>query len=172
MKFYLYFALVSVLAITAFPALVLADVTINQTFSGVVNPTMVDTNGDGEFAGAASFHATGSPGRGTIQAIAEFSPMIFTGIPGCELHADLVQESFVETFKDLSMLFFEATEAENCVDLATFEISGRIAGIITGGTGRFEGATGDFSIDFEAIPVGVTQSVLIGTSTGTIVIPD
>ncbi len=78
------------------------EMRINQRFSGMGVQTRVDTNGDGAFANAVSFQARGSPGRATVLAQAEFTDFAFVGIPGCELRAEIVQESFVETFKDLS----------------------------------------------------------------------
>ena len=149
------------------------EMIINQRFSGVGHPTMVDTDGDGVFAGASSFQLKGNPGKATMLALAEFTDFAFVGIPGCDLRAELVQESFVETFSDGSMLFFEATSGFNCVNLATFEIGGQLSGIITGGTGRFEGATGSWIIpEFEAFLVGQTQNALTGTFKGTIDVPD
>ena len=142
---------------------------INQQFSGVTHPLMVDTNDDGIFAGVASFQVVGSPGKGTILAVAEFADFVPDGSPGCDLRADLVQESFVETLNDGSMLFFEGTAGYNCVDFATGEVNAELSGIITGGTGRFEAATGTFVIVLsEAFGVGLTQSALTGTITGTI----
>ena len=146
---------------------------INQQFSGMGHPTIVDTNGDGVFAGATSFQLTGSPGKATILAVGEFTDFVFVGTPGCELRAQLVQESFIETFNDGSMLFFHASSGYNCVNIATLEIGGQLSGWITGGTGRFEGATGTWIIEsFNAFLVGTTQVALTGTFGGAIVVPD
>ena len=148
------------------------EIPINQTFSGVNHPTMVDTNADGQPANAGSFQITGSPGKATAVSLAEFTPLAFVGTPGCELRAELVQESFVSTFSDGSMLFFHVAAAHNCVNIATFEIGGQMSGWITGGTGRFEGATGTYEVVFEAFLVGTTQAAYTGTITGMIVMPD
>ena len=149
------------------------EIIINQQFSGMAHPTMVDTNGDGAFAAATSFQLKGSPGKATMLAVPEFTDFVFVGTPGCELRAELVQESFIETFNDGSMLFFEATSGFNCVNIATFEIGGQLSGIITGGTGRFEGATGSWMVpEFEAFLVGTTQVAITGIFNGTIVVPD
>lgn len=52
---------------------------INQRFSGVGNPTMVDLNGDGRFANSSIFNLVGSPGRGTILSFVDFSPLTPSG---------------------------------------------------------------------------------------------
>jgi len=148
-----------------------SEIKINQRFTGVDHPTMVDTNGDGAFATASSFEAVGSPGRATIQALAEWTPMV-SGESPCDLRGEPVQESFVETFNDGSMLFFDTTSGYNCVSFAPFEIWGEFSGIITGGIGRFEGATGTWTTEFEAFPVGLTQTAFTGTMKGTVEIPD
>ncbi len=151
---------------------VLADeVKIKQRFTGVGHPTMVDTNGDGVFASASTFELVGNPGRATIQALGELGPVAPGEVP-CDLQAEFVQESFVETFNDGSMLFFDTTTGFSCVSIVPFEISGELSGIITGGIGRFEWAAGTWTIEFEAIPVGQTQTAFIGTLTGTVEIPD
>ena len=148
------------------------EVTLDQRFSGASHQTMVDANGDGIFASAASFQLKGSPGKATMQSMAEFTDFVFVGTSGCELRAELVQESFIETFSDGSMVFYHVEGAYICVNIATFEIGGQMSGWITGGTGRFEGATGTWIVDFEAFSVGTTQTAFTGTFKGTIQAPD
>jgi len=70
------------------------------------------------------------------------------------------------------MLFMVATAGHNCVNLGTFEIWGELSGIITGGIGRFEWASGTWTLDFEAFLVGEIQTVFTGTMVGTVEIPD
>lgn len=148
-----------------------SEIKINQRFTGVGHPTMVDTNGDGEFASASSFQVFGSPGRATIQAVGETTPLV-PGVSPCDLTGEFVQESFVETFNDGSMLFFDTTIGYNCVSFVPFEIWGEFSGIITGGIGRFESATGTWTVEFEAFPVGQTQTAFTGTAKGIVEIPD
>ena len=135
------------------------EVKINQTFTGVSTPTMVDTNGDGAFANANSFRIVGSPGRATAESIAESTPIEFVGIPGCELRSEIVTNSFIETFNDGSMLFFFVEEEDGfmCIDTSTGEIWGELAGIVTGGNDRFEGATGEFIVEFGVYSRGIGQ---------------
>ncbi len=158
--------------LTAFGLAQADEVTLDQRFSGAGHATMVDTNGDGVFALASSFQLKGSPGKATMEAMAEFTAMSYVGTIGCELRAELVQESFIETFSDGSMIFYHVANAYICVNISTFEVGGQMSGWITGGTGRFEGATGSWLIDFESFSVGTTQVAFTGTTKGTIVVPD
>jgi hypothetical protein len=147
------------------------EVKINQTFTGVTTPTMVDTNGDGAFANDNSFQIVGSPGRATATSIVESTPIEFVGTPGCELRSEIVTNSFIETFNDGSMLFFWVEDGFMCIDTTTSEIWGELAGIVTGGKDRFEGATGEFIVEFKAILATPTQNAFFGTMKGTVEIP-
>jgi hypothetical protein len=146
------------------------EIRYDQRFSGVGRATAVDTNNDGLFIDTFSFQAKGSPGKATIESMGEFKP-VMPGA-GCDLQSELVQQSFVSTFNDGSMLFHVTTAGQNCVTFVPFSITGHLEGIITGGTGRFEGATGTWIVEFEAWPVGETMSATIGTTKGTIIVPD
>ena len=148
-----------------------AETNFKQQASGASHPTMIDTNGDGFFASAVSFQVKGKFGKATLLGIAEFTDFMPYGVSGCELRAELVQESFVETFKDGSMLFFVATSGFNCLNLATFEAGGEFVGTITGGTGRFAGATGTWTTEFEAFVVSQFVNAFTATTTGKIDVP-
>ena len=148
-----------------------AETNFKQQASGASHPTMIDTNGDGVFANAVSFQVKGKFGKATLLGFAEFTDFMPYGVPGCDLRAELVQESFVETFTDGSMLFFVATSGFNCLDLATFAAGGEFVGTITGGTGRFAGATGSWTIEFEAFVVSQFVNAFTATTRGTIEVP-
>lgn len=146
------------------------EIEYSQHFSGMGRETGVDTNGDGIFVTTFTFQAKGSPGKATIQSMGEFEP-IMPGA-GCDFQSRLVQQSWVSLFNDGSMLFHVTTDAQNCIVFVPFSFTGHLEGIIAGGTGRFEGATGTWTIEFEAWPVGETMSVAIGTTKGTIIVSD
>jgi len=146
------------------------EMRLNHRFSGVTQQTKIDLNEDGVFADLISFQMKGSPGNATAQAQGEFHPI--EPNPGCDAQSELVYQTFVETFKDGSMLFFMTTAGQNCVNFAPLSIEGELTGIIIGGTGRFVGATGSWMVEFEAFPVGPTMSATIGNLKGTIVVPD
>ena len=150
-----------------------AEITLNQHYSGVTHANaMEDTNGDGIYARASSLYAVGSPGRATVEQVAEFTGYAYVGTPGCELRSDMVFDSFVSVFSDGSMLFSWATDGFICVDLATGEVWGELDGDITGSAGRFADATGDFEIAFNGYAATSAQNAFEGTAKGTIVLPD
>jgi hypothetical protein len=144
---------------------------LDQQFSGRGHATMIDTNGDGTFAAAINFESRGSPGPSSFLAMGEFTAFTPGDCPGGVPRADLVQESFVQTFRDLSMLFYEATAGHICFDPITTEVNCDIEGIFTGGTGRFEGATGPWTVECELFSVGASVSATTGTLKGRIELP-
>jgi hypothetical protein len=148
------------------------DVTLNQRYAGNGLPTMVDTNGDGITAAHGNFYVRGAPGRANVDSFNEFTAFEFNDfIAGCELRAELVAQTYVETFADGSMLFYQATEGFLCLDTSTFIISSEIKGIISGGTGRFAGASGKWVNVGTGFSAGVGMNVFEGTLTGNIEIP-
>ena len=144
---------------------------INQRFSGVSIPTMVDSNGDESFARSFTAESKGSPGRSTTVAFAEWSPLVPGDCPfGSGLRAELVEEGFVQTYGDLSQLHFVGTTGFFCLNPDTFELRGEFDAIITGGTGRFVGVTGWATTEFEIFFVGNVSSI-VGTTVGEIEFP-
>ncbi len=76
------------------------------------------------------------------------------------------------TFNDLSLLFATGT-GEVCFDLLTGRGTGTVDLTFTGGTGRFEGATGEAVTVFEIQPVSSEGafSAETGQTVGTILLP-
>jgi len=118
--------------------------------------------------------ATGAPEN------VQFTVTGWTGPPSdpsststeCDPYPQLasLKNDFVATFADQSMIF-----ATLDPDLGGYVCQGPIPAvfnmIITGGTGRFEGATGNFTGTFNAFPVGppVSSPGALLAETGTIV---
>ena len=147
------------------------EITLNQRYSGNSLPTMVDTNGDGVTAGDGNFYVRGGPGRATVDSFNEFTAFAPYFVDGCDLRAGLVAQTYVETFQDGSMLFYQATEGFLCLSLATFVIDFVAEGVITGGTGRFAGASGTWVNVGKGFSAGVQMNAFEGTIKGTIVVP-
>ena len=150
------------------------EIQINQQFSGSNVGTALDRNDDEAGAGVATFQVKGSPGRATILSQVESTGFAPDGLncPAGELERNLVYQSFIETFNDLSMLFYVTESAFTCFNLATGELDGQIVGYFAGGTGRFAGATGSWTVVFEAFLVGETMAGFTGTITGTAEVPN
>ena len=136
------------------------EITLNQRYVGNGLPTMVDTDSDGVTGAHGNFYVRGAPGRANVDSFNEFTAFVFHGVPGCELRAALVAQTYVETFQDQSMLFYQATEGFLCLDLSTFII-----------TGRFAGASGTWVNVGKGFAAGVGMNAFEGTLTGTIVLP-
>lgn len=147
-------------------------VKINQQVSGVGSATMIDTNGDGIFATALTFEHRGAPGRSTSTAMVEQTAPTPGDCPDGLLTSHSVQGSYVQTFSDLSMLYSVETAGRTCFDPETFEITCEAEGLITGGTGRFEGATGSWTVACEIFIVGETVNAFTGKLKGEIDVPD
>ena len=147
------------------------EITLNQRYVGNGLPTMVDTNTDGVPGAHGNFYVRGAPGRANVDSFNEFTEFRFIGVPGCELRAELVAQTYVETFADQSMLFYQATEGFLCLDLLTLVIGSEIKGVISGGTGRFEGASGTWVNIGSGFAAGVGMNAFQGTLKGTIELP-
>jgi hypothetical protein len=146
-------------------------ITLNQRYSGNGLPTMIDTNGDGVTAAHGNFYVRGAPGRATVDSFNEFTNFMPYFVDDCDLRAGLVAQTYVETFEDGSMLFYQATEGFLCLNFSTFVISSEIRGVITGGTGRYAGASGTWVNVGKGFSAGVGMNVFEGTLKGNIVVP-
>ena len=144
---------------------------LNQRYTGNGLPTMVDTNGDGVTAAHGNFYVRWAPGRATVDSFNEFTSFTPYFVDGCDLRAGLVAQTYVETFEDGSMLFYQATEGFLCLSLSTFVIDSEISGLITGGTGRFAGASGTWVNVGKGYSAGVGMNVFEGTLKGSIEVP-
>jgi hypothetical protein len=148
------------------------EIKINQRYTGVSHPTMLDTNDDGIFASVGNFQLVGSPGRATMQGVFESTAFAIPGESPCDVQNEALHQSYVETFNDGSMLFMVGDTGYNCLNLDTFEIWGELSGTFTGGIGRFENATGTWTVETDITVVGDFQVVFTGTFKGTVEIPD
>ncbi len=85
----------------------------------------------------------------------------------------VTENPLVFTFNDLSLLFATGS-GEVCFDLLTGRGTGTVDLTFTGGTRRFEGATGEAVIVFEIEPVSSDGSFNseTGQTVGTILLPD
>jgi len=130
--------------------------------------TTVDSSTVPATKGAVHVRAWGNLGRADITGlaleVATLPPAPDSACPGGFFKvAEIVENNIVLTFTDLSLLYGEGGGVI-CVDFSTGEVFTAIDGHWTGGTQRFRGAGGDWSIRFdEAVPVGDAASVLAET---------
>ena len=107
-----------------------------------------------------------------METVFEFTELLSGSNPECIVEAVLVHESHIAIYRDGSMMFFEATYGDQCVDSTTGQIYAVFGGDITGGTGRFAGASGTWEIYSPGFQVGGLMMAITGTMTGTLVLPD
>ena len=146
--------------------------------SGGSIPTEIDTNGDGV---KASFELGGvitrEDRRGHFQIVSEFLPALsqLVTCPAGNLEFPLLGgHGFLRSGRTGSLIFLEYTSGTSCVDPTTDTSSFSGEGIITGGTGRFEGATGSFEANSTGTtlvsdPAGHEFGSQTGEITGTVI---
>jgi hypothetical protein len=149
-----------------------------QRIAGAIEETGRDVVGqDGLFLFSGLLPAKGGPGSAQVRLLFETGPPVApTGVcpsDGVYVQQPLVAAGFITTFKDLSLLSGAREAGFACVNLATGNISVVAEGRITGGNGRFEGATGTWKITGDAEPalflIGDPLGAIAYRATGTIV---
>jgi hypothetical protein len=155
------------------------SVAINQKIAGsIFNGIEVTVNGVTQNRALLNLDAKGAPGAARLEVIGGAIP----AAPPWDLCPDdttffaltFVDGGFVETFNDQSMLFYaldESPGADNALCIGAYPTTGIFDYIITGGTGRFEGATGNATVQVTSWPVSEGLSAEAGTLTGTVQLP-
>ncbi len=175
-------ALVAFAASRPPPTLSSAQVDMNLRFAGTFISRVqyvVPSTGEPATSPLIRLKAKGSPGPCEISFFGGQDETVgfppdedCCGGPACLL-ISVIENPQVLTFNDLSLLFATG-DGEVCIDLLTGIATGTVDLTFTGGTGRFEGATGEAVSDFEIVPVSSDGSFNseTGTTVGTIVLPD
>jgi hypothetical protein len=120
--------------------------------------------------------AKGSPGKARIEVVgtSQLVPLSDLCPDGTGLQFEF-EGGFVATFSDLSMLFFVIDDALDAKNALCIDFQGPATGVfdylVTGGTGRFEGATGRVTVRNTAWGVSPALSAEIGEIVGTIELP-
>ena len=92
---------------------------------------------------------------------------------GYDLPFALVNTAVVYTFADQSQLFGFSQSGWLCGSSTTGAYCGEEHGVYNGGTGRFEGATGEWTMKFDGVNLDLAIGFrsLRGTANGTLVMP-
>lgn len=116
------------------------------SFAGTSLTARIDLNNDGILAGWSTAVVKGTLGESTNQGVVERVPVAAPGVCSAgQVEFALVAGKLVGTFlKTRDQVFSQLTSSTFCFDPATGDFSGHDTGITTGGTGKFEGATGSF----------------------------
>ncbi len=115
--------------------------------------------------------AVGAPGPADIQVVSrlgtpEWSLDCFDGAGG--LKFPMVTNDFAATLVDMSMITATLADGYVCMDKISGTTHAEFDLVVTGGTGRFKGASGDLLVVVDTIPVGNHMSVETGTIMGSI----
>lgn len=137
------------MAATAFLALQPAGADgFNEQVSGNFIDTAIDTNDDGSqanyFSGAAK--GNGSP---TYEGLVEIAFTAPTGL--CDsgiVEGEVVEYSIVRRYKNGDLAFSRLMSGSVCFDIATGTADLTIEAAVTGGTGKFDGATGSYTANY------------------------
>lgn len=135
---------------------------VDQRISGGV--FIIDVDEDGNTTSSTNLIAKGAPGKAQVNGVIEFGPLLgFDERCPAELPfgSDLIRLNWAETFEDGSVLSGAASPGQAvCSDGVVNAIP--VVGIITGGTGRFEGASGAWEVDASS---PLTNNSVTGTFT-------
>ncbi|MGB5348024.1 MAG: hypothetical protein WBN10_00395 [Polyangiales bacterium] len=108
--------------------------------------------------------AKGKPGKAQVTAsLVRETEFVFNPDGNCPegfpLESQLVSFSWGETYSDGSLLAGNAVAVPGqvvCLDLEQTALVGDLSGSITGGAGRFQGASGSWNIGDAVVPIGTS----------------
>ncbi|MCU0989929.1 MAG: hypothetical protein MUE63_10175 [Xanthomonadales bacterium] len=150
---------------------------IAVNFAGSNYDTAVDNLDDGLPLSLSYTQAKGSFGAKQLDISAEFYPSDVDCQTGYSIEVGMLYSASVTTFADHSQIFGFSDSGWMCVHPTTGHYYGEVYGVYGGGTGRFEGASGEWVTTFEGYnleppglePVGFRT--IVGTVNGTIALP-
>ena len=126
------------------------DTHIKGDNAGTFLSTRIDLNNDGDLALGGTWVEKSNLGQSSAQAVIEGVAVPPTGAcPADQVETALVAGSVVNTFLHTrDQLFIQFTSRMACIDPVTGVASGHVIATITGGTGKFAGATGSVEYRF------------------------
>lgn len=153
-----------------------AEFPVNQTWSGTVSDMLFDTNGDGISGSLIDAQIKGSFGLGTMSVLSEFTPIGLCDDDPNVVHFVFAFSYPIGTYAKGDQLWGSISGGWMCLNMVTGKFVGFGEGFYTGGTGRFEGATGTFTVDFAGTnltlaSLGIGYGPIYGDIKGTVVVP-
>lgn len=133
------------------------DVPVSINWSGTFTDSPIDVvdDGAGLSANVIEAQASGSFGAKGVSVLTEFTPGAFlcdedgNGLPDDGvLPLIMAYSKPVITFANGDQLWGSVTQGSACLSVLTGYFTGEAKGVYTGGTGRFEGASGSFVVPF------------------------
>jgi len=188
-KKFLLIVIVMVVALTAVGIATVASednnsISINQNIAGsIINGIELTTGPPANpvtvVRSLLNLDAKGAPGAARIEVVGGAIPLneLDQCPAGTNLELAFVDGGFVETFSDHSLLFYlldPSPDANNALCITFGQPSvGIFDYVITGGVGRFEGATGNATVEITgyAVTPGFAMSGETGTIRGEVQLP-
>jgi hypothetical protein len=146
---------------------------VNMTFSGTSASSTINLQQPNTTTGEDNFAGNGMLGPFTFRNISAStaSPQPSSTCSGpAQLYFLRVAGAGVFHFQDGSLLKVNLTQGEHCIDLAAGQASCTMTFQITGGTGRFKGASGTLTLTETVLPVlaDATNNPVFFAATGEI----
>ena len=149
---------------------------ISGKWAGSAVGVAFDLNGDGASSNLIDAQIKGSFGMKSLDVLSEYMPV---GL--CSTDPDVFQIAFlyskpILTFANGDQLWGTMDSGSMCMHSLTAEYAGEGNGVFTGGTGRFEGASGTFVVTFSGknltlLTMGFGFAPIRGDIVGTVVLP-
>ena len=145
-RFMLLIAIVALFTVVLAPASSAGR--FNQEVSGSFTDTAIDTNGDGMAANIFTGGTKGTGGSGSYDGVVE---IMFAETNLCdagEIEGVVVAYSIVRRYGNGDLLFSRLVSGNVCFNPGNGTASIDVDAVITGGTGKFSGATGSYSAHY------------------------
>lgn len=133
-----------------------AQTAVKMTFSGTSENTANDllqpnaSNDEDHFTGAGSL---GTFNLGEVRAISN-NPSPSASCSGVnKLHFSEPAGGGIIRFGDGSLLYFQMSQGDDCIDFSAFDAHCVLQFQVTGGTGRFASASGTLTLTETVVPV-------------------
>ena len=144
---------------------------VNMTFSGTSASSTINLQQPNTSTGEDNFAGNGSLGPFTFRNItaSTASPQLSSTCSGpTNVYFLRVAGAGVFHFQDGSLLKVNLTQGADCIDFAAGQASCTMTFQITGGTGRFKGASGTLTLTETVLPVlaDATNNPVFFASTG------
>lgn len=166
-------SLVACIGVLFAPASSAGERPISVSYAGFGYNTSVDPNGDGSPVGLSLTDVQGTLGSAKLVITTEWYISPHECREGYNVPLVLVSTAIVYTFADQSQLFGFSQNGWLCLNSTTGAYYGEEYGIYAGGTGRFEGGTGEWASKFDGaiLDPAVGFRSIRGTANGTLVMP-
>ncbi len=151
-------------------------VPVSGKWAGTVVQVGFDLNGDDVSANLIDAQIKGSFGMKSLDVLSEYMPVGLCGTEPDVWRFAFLYSKPVITFANGDQLWGTMESGYMCMHSLTAEFSGEGHGIFAGGTGRFEGATGTFTVvyggkNLTLLTLGFGFAPIYGDIAGTLVLP-